>query len=239
LTEKRKHRGAHPEDKNLFAKSAHDKLRGAVSDYSWLLSRGYADRSALKLVGDRFALTSRQRMAVMRCGCGDDILAERSAKQVKAEDLKGEPLLIDGYNVIMTVESAMAGGVILLARDGCFRDIAGIHGTYRKVDETVPAVELVGRFLAEAGAGSCMWYLDSPVSNSGRLRGLILEIADKSDWPWQVELVYSPDGILARATENIATADGEILTRCQRWHNLAREIIEKYIPEANIVDLSL
>ena len=126
-----------------------------------------------------------------------------------------------------------------MARDGCFRDIAGIHGTYRKVDETVPAVKLIGRFLAEAGAGSCIWYLDSPVSNSGRLRGLILEIAGKSDWPWQVELVYSPDGILAHATEIIATADGEILTRCHRWHNLAREIIEKHISEANIVDLSL
>ena len=238
MTDKRKHRGAHPDDEHLFAESVHDKLRSAVCDYSLLLGRGYAGKSSLKLVGDRFALTSRQRMAVMRCGCGDDVLSKRVSKQVKAENLSGESILLDGYNVITTIESAMAGGVILLARDGCFRDIAGMHGTYRKVDETIPAVKLIGQFLAEASVSFCQWYLDSPVSNSGRLRGLILEIADKSDWPWQVELVYSPDGILARATETIATADGEILNRCQRWHNLAREIIEKYISEANIVDLS-
>ena len=42
------------------------------------------------------------------------------------------------------LESALAGGIVLPGRDGCCRDIAGIHRRYRKVDETMPALALVG-----------------------------------------------------------------------------------------------
>ena len=43
-----------------------------------------------------------------------------------------------------TIEAALSGGVILAARDGAYRDMASMHGTYRKVAETLPALELLG-----------------------------------------------------------------------------------------------
>src|SRR6266404_1471952 len=46
------------------------------------------------------------------------------------------PLLIDGFNLILTLESALGGGVMLVGRDGCYRDMASVHGTYRRVEET-------------------------------------------------------------------------------------------------------
>ena len=86
--------------------------------------------------------------------------------------------------------------------------------------------------------GPCRWYLDRPVSNSGRLKKLLLEVAAEQDWAWQVELVYSPDGVLVRTDEIVATSDSEILNRCQRWFNLARHVIELSIPQANIIDMN-
>ena len=59
-------------DAKLFASGEVDKLRAAVADFSMLLTKGYADKSALKLVGDRFELTSRQRLAVLRGSCSED-----------------------------------------------------------------------------------------------------------------------------------------------------------------------
>src|SRR5688500_10446127 len=53
MPDHRSHRGPHPEDAGLFAPAVHPTLRSAVADLSWLLTRGYADPSALKLVGDR------------------------------------------------------------------------------------------------------------------------------------------------------------------------------------------
>ena len=45
----------------------------------------------------------------------------------------------------------MGGGIVLLARDGCYRDMASMHGTYRKVAETVPALEAIGRTRTHHG----------------------------------------------------------------------------------------
>ena len=237
MPDKRKHRGAHPDDARLFAPDALEMLRRSVQDYSWLLSNGYAAKSALKLVGDRFSLTQRQRMAVMRSSCGQEDLSHRLSKQTDRKALTGKVLLLDGYNVLTTVEAALAGGVILIGRDGCYRDIAGVHGTYRKVEETIPAIELTGRYLSELHLERCVWYLDRPVSNSGRLKTLLEEFAEKGNWTWEVELVYSPDGVLARAEEAAATSDSEILNRCQTWFNLAREVINQHVPEAWLIDL--
>ena len=108
MPDTRRHRGPHPEDAELFAPAVWPALRAAVADLSWLLSRGYAENSALKLVGDRLQLTERQRIAVMRPTCSDQALQHRHQTQVPAERLAGERLDIDGFNVLTTVEAALA-----------------------------------------------------------------------------------------------------------------------------------
>ena len=238
MPDKRTHRGPHPQDRRLFAPSALEPLRSAVSDYSLLLTKGYAEKSGLKLVGDRFSLTERQRLAVMRSACSDQQLASRSERCMSIQEIAGEIVAIDGYNALITVEAAISGGAILKGRDGCFRDLASIHGTYRKVTETIPAVELVGAFLREIQVRGARWLLDSPVSNSGRLKMLILELAGKNNWNWTVELLTSPDAELANTDQPIASSDSAILDRCKNWVNLTRAIIEEKVPKFHLVDFS-
>lgn len=238
MPDKRTHRGPHPEDGRLFAPEAWPRLRDAVADLSWLLGRDYASVSALKVVGDRYELDQRQRLAVMRCACSDQAREHRAQTRTGLAELPGQTLLLDGYNVLTTIEAALAGGVLLLARDGCCRDMASVHGTWRKVHETQPAAELLGRFLQKSGVRDVIWYLDSPVSNSGRLKTILREIAAAHGWPWRIELVPNPDRILREAEELVATADSHILDHCRRWINLAREMVERFVPAARIVDLS-
>ena len=239
MPDKRTHRGPHPADEKLFAPEAISNLRSALADYSLLLTKGYAEKSALKLVCDKFSLTQRQRLAVMRSACSDRQLASRSENRIEAKNLAGQSVAVDGYNVLITVEAAMSGGVIFAGRDGCFRDLASIHGTYRKVTETIPAVRMIGEFLQEIGAGKALWLLDSPVSNSGRLKTLIGELADKNNWDWEVELLLSPDAELKKTDMVVASSDSVILDGCRKWTNLAAEIITQKIPSATIVDLAL
>ena len=238
MPDKRKHRGPHPADEHLFAPSQLPNLQAAVRDLSWLLSRGYADKSSLKLVGDRFELRERQRNAVVRCSCSDEALKQRLDKQVKAGQLKNERILIDGYNVLTTLEASLSGAVIIKGRDGTFRDIAGVHGTHRKVEETIPAIELIGEFLLDKGASECIWYLDSPVSNSGRLKTLLYDKATEHNWNWQAELVYNPDNVLSQSKDVVASSDSEILNRCKRWFNLAAAVITESPEHVWLIDLS-
>ena len=237
MPDKRTHRGPHPADQKLFAPAAIADVRAALGDFCLLLTKGYADKSALKLVGDRFSLTERQRVAVMRSACSDQQLASRNARRIELEELAGRPLAIDGYNLLITVEAAMSGGLIFKGRDGCCRDLASIHGTYRKVAETIPAVQLIGEFLKDAGAGNTLWLLDSPVSNSGRLKTLIRELAEQNRWDWEIRLSISPDAELKKTDAVVASSDSVILGECKTWTNLAAEIITRKLPSAAVIDL--
>lgn len=238
MPDKRTHRGPHPADKKLFAEDAISSLLKAVADFSLLLTKGYAEKSALKLVGDRFSLTERQRLAVMRSACSDEQLVSRNRRRIGLEDLAGKTIAIDGYNVLITIEAAMSGGVIFKGRDGCFRDLASVHGTYRKVTETIPAVEMIGQFLQESDVSEAVWLLDSPVSNSGRLKTLIGELARKNNWDWEIELLLSPDAELKKTDLIVASSDSVVLDGCGCWLNLATEIISSRLSSAKVIDLS-
>lgn len=238
MPDQRKHRGPHPEDQRLFAFENWPRLREATNDLSWLLTRGYASPSALKIVGDRYSLDARQRLAIARCACGDAAITRRRQHQVPAADLEGQELWIDGYNVLTSIESALSGGVILHARDGCYRDMASMHGTYRTVEETIPAIQILGDLAAEWKVVNCHWLFDQPVSNSGRLKTVLLAIAAEHNWNWEAELVSAPDQVLCQCDQIVATADSHILDCAQRWFNMARLAIDLRISEAWIVDLS-
>jgi hypothetical protein len=242
MPDKRTHRGPHPEDGGLFGPGKVASLRSAVADVSLLLTKGYAPKSSLKLVGDRFALTDRQRMAVMRCMCSDEQVASRRASQVHLAELSGQRVAIDGYNLLITVEAALSGGVLLLGRDQCCRDLASVHGSYRKVTETIPAIELIGSLLSDIGIAGARWLFDSPVSNSGRLKGIIYEVAEKHGWPWEVELQTNPDTELMATELVVATSDSNILDNCSRWVNLASHLISHCgssgKPAPNVINLS-
>lgn len=237
MPDRRRRRGPHPRDLECFAPEALETLRTAAADLCWLRSRGYPDKASLKLAGDRYNLRLRQRTALQRCAVDDAAAARRRASEVGAEAVRGEPLQIDGYNALLTVEAALGGGVVLAGRDGNFRDMAAMSSHFRRVDQTRPALGLIGAYLDEIGCRRVLWYLDRPISNSGRLKATMLEVAAEHGWPWDVELVPDPDKVLAVATGVVATADGGILDQGPRWFNLARRVVERSVPSAWIVDL--
>jgi len=216
MPDKRTHRGPHPADAKLFSPKALPSLCEAVADFSLLLTKGYAEKSALKLVGDRFSLTHRQRLAVLRCSCSDQQLRRRTRTLLPLKNLAAQTLVIDGYNLLITIEAAVSGAAIFKTRDGSFKDLAGIHGSYRKVTETIPAIGIIGDFLNEINSPPALWLLDSPVSNSGRLKKIIETIAAENNWPWQVNLLTNPDTELINTDSVVVTSDGVILDKCKK-----------------------
>ena len=97
MPDKHRHRGLAPEDAEEFASGQWARMREAVADLSWLLTRGYARESSLKLAGDRYALTARQRLAVGRCTASDQACANRRLREMAPERLRGcDRLCIDG-----------------------------------------------------------------------------------------------------------------------------------------------
>lgn len=227
MAESRRHRGPHPLDEQQFSKAALPTLQDATRDLSWLRTRGYADPSAIKLVGDRYQLRGRQRVAVTRCACSDSARDDRGSREYEPKAMVARPLVIDGLNVITTIEVALAGGVLLLGRDACIRDMASFHGNYRLVQETERAVAILVDVVESMSPSTVMVYIDRPVSNSGRLAEIIRTTAAAKGSDLQAVTADRVDETLKASTAVVATADSAILDACDDWLNLARTAIEQ------------
>lgn len=233
----RKHRGAHPEDRKLFSDDQLPALRTAVDDLSWMLTRGYSMKGAVKLVGDRHSLTDRQRLAVTRAACSDLSKERRTRTQVEITELQAADVIIDGFNLIITIEAALSKGVLFLCRDGCIRDLSSVHGSYRSVNETSSAIQLIGESLAKLKPASVSWLLDRPVSNSGRLAKLIRDCAGQKGWRWTVETSFNPDREIVSSRRLVISSDGPLLDQVEQWANFNRHLIEKGLDAPWLIDL--
>jgi hypothetical protein len=234
----RRHRGAHPADLELFSAEQLPKLRQAVAELSWLLSRGYKMTASLKLVGDRYGLRERQRLAVSRSSCSDQDRQRRKDHCISVELIRNQGVIVDGFNLMITLEAALSRGPLLIGVDECIRDLSSVHGSYRSVEETEQAGTMIGKALQHLGASSVLWLLDRPVSNSGRLASRIAELAVQRGWPWQVETVFNPDSMIISSAAVAITSDSSILNQVERWADLKSYLLSQEIPDAWLIDLS-
>jgi len=213
--------GADPRDAADFAPAHWPALRVAVADLSWLLGRGYAEAAAIKLVGDRFQLTRRQRMAIRRAAAAPREAERRRARRTEA--IAGERVKIDGFNQIVTTERALAGGTAFIGQDTAVRDVASVHGTWRRTEGTARALTLLCEGLR--GVSLAHWILDRPISNSGRLAELVRRVCQSHDVPCEVDLEARADRALLDADGILASADAVLLDRCTRWTPLAERVL--------------
>ncbi len=237
MPDHRRHRGAHPQDLQLFAPCHLPALRQAVADLSWLLSHNYAVNSSLKLVGDRYGLTERQRLAIARAACSDQQQAYRQQTCCPLDQIKEQRVVLDGFNLIITIEAALSGGMLVRCRDGCIRDLSSVHGSYRKVAETGLAIRLMGDLLQANKPASVWWLLDQPVSNSGRLAQKIRTFAEYHHWPWEVEVVMNPDRTIQQSKLMALTSDSNVLDGVEHWVNLSAALLQQYQAEVWLIDL--
>lgn len=231
-----RHRGAHPDDARLFSRVVSAALRIAAEELAWLLGRGYDLTGALNLVGRHHQLEARQRVALFRAVCGDDVRSARAQRRVPVSGLAAQTVLVDGLNVVITLEVALSGGVLLRGRDDTLRDLAGVRRNYHLVSETDGAIQLMASVLREASVAETRVYIDAPVSNSGRLRERFEAQAGCFGGRLAVELVPNADRAIAGA-RHVATSDAAVIDAAKSWVNLSRAAVAQGVPDAWLVDL--
>jgi hypothetical protein len=148
------------------------------------------------------------------------------------------PLAIDAFNVVTTVRVALAGGLVLLCRDGSARDLAGVHGRHRPDPDTDAALELLGNRIAHLKVGRCDWYVDRNVSRSADFAASLRRTAKTHAWDWNAHVVTDPDALLCKSRAGVVSSDRRILDRCAQWFNLARDTIDAAELSYTRVDLT-
>ncbi|MFB6098031.1 MAG: DUF434 domain-containing protein [Salinibacter sp.] len=224
-------------DPEHFGPAQYDRLRDAVRDLSWLRSRGYTGTAPKKLVGDHYRLTRRQRNAVARSACSDAERAHRLQARVFPRDVEGRDVHIDAFNVLITVEAALGGAYLFVGRDTAYRDVNPLQGSYRIVQQTMPALESLTDALAALAPRQVTWHLDRSISNVGRVKKRLRKMGRGVDLGWCLEEGNDVDEALQRVTSPVVTSDSAILDRSEAWLHLEALVHHRYVPEAHVVDL--
>lgn len=216
-------RGYVESDERNFNEKNVELLRKASEECLYLLDRGYKIKNATMFISNHYLLSERQRLSLARAITKTEDVVKRREKLLK--NTKDITVNIDGFNAIIPIETALSNSLLLECMDGSIRDLADLKGTYRLIDKTEPAVNLVIKKLKEIGVKKANFYLDKPISNAGRLKSLILDIAKEHEFNANVETIDHVDSFLYDK-ENVITGDSVILDNCISWVNLYKMIID-------------
>ncbi len=227
-------RGFMPTDIRDFGEKKLPVLRKAAQEVYYLIDRGYPVTSTTRFVGDHYQLSERQRLALARVISPEKSLISRKSREVQS--ISGETVYIDGFNVIIGLEIAYSDSMLFKCMDNTIRDIAGLHGTYRLIPQTTLAVKAMLMTLDELSAAKAVIYLDKPVSNSGRLKQLIYELNEEYKLDLDVVLDDHVDSAL-KGCSLVASADAIILDECDKWFNLAKEVISRQIGDYDYIEI--
>jgi len=227
-------RGFVPEDKTQFTGEQLENLKKAAAEVQYLLDRGYGIKPVTTFIGNHYLFSERQRLSLARSVSSNEDIKRREKKQI-LEHKKGLTVYVDGFNVIITLETALSGSPVFLCRDRTIRDLAGLRGTYRIIDRTEQAIYLIFCQFQKWEIKEAVFYLDSPVSNSGRLGSLLLEKAKEFDFPVSTQVIPDVDRTLQEKS-GVITSDAIILNHCESWINLLPPILEE-LPDIWMISL--
>ncbi|HEY0196517.1 MAG TPA: DUF434 domain-containing protein [Methanobacterium sp.] len=157
-----------------------EKLENAVSDLKFLLNKSYNKKATLDFVGNHYLLDKEERNYLQRKVYSSEKSQGRRSKIILLSKIKEKSLFIDGYNVLITVESIYnSDGTIVTCDDGVLRDVNAVFGKYKFKENTAEVINSVLALVKIYRPGEVQVFFDSQVSKSGELAKLTQEIMKK------------------------------------------------------------
>ena len=194
-------------------------LEDAAYDLKFLLNRGYRKKVALNLVANKYLLNRDERNFLVRKVYSNEKITERLLKIVNIVNIRNKTVFIDGYNVLITVESISNHDYdsIVICDDGVLRDINAVFGKYKISSSTEVALNNIISILHKNDPACINFLYDSPVSKSGELAKLTnnlikthglngIAVTEKNVDFELVKLSKKFDGI-------VATSDGAVMDK--------------------------
>jgi len=209
-----------------------EKISEAVHDLRYLLNRGYRKKGALKFVSDKYLLNIHERNYLSRKVFSREVALSRQNKILDISRVKDENIFVDGYNVLITVESICTGYPSLVrCDDGFLRDINAVFGKYRINDTTKTALTQIMLLLKCYEPQFVKFLYDCPVSQSGELSKVTRTLLNANDLPGCAVTSKNVDSelvTLSREVQGIvATSDSAVIDKIQRVIDIPCEILKK------------
>ncbi len=215
--------------------SKSEDLQKAAEDFRYLLNRKYPRKAALELVGNRYGLNYDQRHLLHRGVFSKADSESRRKKKVSLAEIRGKDLVIDGYNVLITIEAGLSGRPLTFGDDGFVRDISGLSGNFRKTERTEKALQLVFHTLKTMKPYHTLFLFDAPISMSGKFAQGVRQRLKEESLTGDAKAVKVPEKILMGFPGVVATSDTAIIDQSKQVFDLAGTIITKRIHSQSIL----
>jgi hypothetical protein len=202
----------------------------AVEDYLFLLERCYPQKTILKMVGDRYALSGVERTMLFRGVTTRVTALERKEKLAACHELTGNLLHLDGINILLTLGSYLNGSMVFIGTDGVLRDASEVHGKVFRTDLLNRASGLLAGFLATIRPAETRVYVDSPAATARSAAKALLQNLQEHELAFTIIEDVSPDHLIKKAeTGFIATSDSMIIDIARvKTCDLARQCLEHH-----------
>jgi hypothetical protein len=210
-----------------FAFLKSKNLQKASEDFRYLLNQAYPRKAALELVGNRYQLTSDQRHLLHRGVFSDMDAKVRRKKKILPNQIRGRDLVIDGHNVLITIEAGLSGRPLIFGDDGFMRDISGLSRNFQKTERTAQALQLVLKVLKRVQPRQTLFLFDSPISRSGELALEVRGQMQKENLPGDAMAVRVPEKILIGFPGRVATSDTAVIDQSHKVVDLAGYVLSK------------
>jgi len=196
----------------------------AVKDLRYLLNRGYNRESAVRFVGDRYQLNSRQRLTLYRAVYDEKTAEAHMSKMVPVSAVRGRRIAVDGYNTLITVESLLEDKLVVSCDDGFVRDISAIHGRHKPTRTTTRALQLLLELLQELQPSEVLFSYDAQVSFSGELAAQTRRLFTEYGLHGEAHVVKQADVFALKHGEIVSSSDAVLIDKAARVVDLAGEI---------------
>lgn len=195
-----------------------DKVHNATADLKFLLNRDYNKKTALEFVGNHYLLDKDERNYLQRKVYSTDKVNGRKSKIIPLSKIKGKSLFIDGYNVLITVESIWRNDEsIVFCEDGILRDLNAVFGKYRFNDKTTPSLNSIVALAKIYHPSNIQFFFDSQVSKSGELAKLAEKIMKEHEVNGSANTVPNVDYQLVNLSKEkdgvVASSDSVIMDK--------------------------
>ncbi len=211
-----------------------NNLSNALIDYKYLLNRKYPYKPSLELVVQRYNLTEPEKALLYRCIHDEEIASLIRKKLVRENSVKNSLLVIDGFNVIITISSALECYQVFLCDDGVLRDIMKSFKKFKFENKHVKVVEMLLKEIKELKPSKVLMFFDKQVSFSGKVATIIANYALEYGLEFfETMLVSRNDTKVIEYAEKgvVSSSDIVILLKAPRIFDIAHYIIRKYFPK--------
>jgi len=183
----------------------------AAADMKYLLNRGYNRNTSLNLVVNRYHLDPNERNILRRYVFSEHEIRAHKSKLITPDKIKGNTLVVDGFNVLITVESINENKNLVLGMDSILRDSSGVFSNYRFDSKTKKALKQITDFLKKHNPGKVLFIFDSQISKSGQLAAYVRKKLDEAGVSGDAKTSKNADQQIININEITASSDSHII----------------------------